>query len=263
MALVSGIAAWQALGLGTGDSGGLQKLAIQYETKGDARGKILSKESFHVLFNPTEIAYSKSVTWESKPVADKGWASQAMRQDFKSSQPETLSITLFFDTYEPRQSSSGIGAFVIPTNPLTSAPQATDVKVHTDQVAELARISPALHRPPRCELWWGKFRLFVGVLTGLQQRFTLFMPDGTPVRAELDCTFTESNTLVRNIRTRELQSSDVAKTVVVQRTDTLQSIAAAEYNDASLWRHIAKANGIIQPRAVKPGTRLIIPPLRA
>lgn len=262
MAVVSGMAAWQALGVGTGDSGSLQKLEIQYETKHDARGKILSKESFHVLFNPSEISYSKSVKWESAPVADKGWASQAMRQDFQSSEPETLSITLFFDTYESRQSSGGIRAFVVPTNPFTSAPQATDVKVHTEQVAELARISPALHRPPRCELWWGKFRLFVGVLTSLDQTFTLFMPDGTPVRAELSCTFTEFNTLVRNIRTRELQSSDVAKTVVMQRTDTLQSIAAAEYNDASLWRHIAKANGIINPRTVKPGTRLIIPPLR-
>lgn len=263
MALVSGLAAWQALGLGAGDSGGLQKLEIKYETKGDAGGKILSTKSFHVLFNPSEISYSKSVNWTSKPIADKGQAAKAMRQDFQSSEPETLSITLFFDTYESRQSSGGIGSFVVPTNPFTLAPQATDVKVHTDQVAELTRISPALHQPPRCELWWGKFRLFVGVLTSLQQKFTLFMPDGTPVRAELDCTFTESNTLVRNIRTRELQSSDVAKTVVVQRTDTLQSIAAAEYSDASLWRHIAKANGIIQPRAVKPGTRLIIPPLRA
>ncbi|ETX05493.1 MAG: hypothetical protein ETSY2_22620 [Candidatus Entotheonella gemina] len=261
MAVVNSMAAWQALGVGSGNSGSLQKLEIKYETKHNDRGKILKRKSFYVLFNPSEISYSKSVSWESKPIADKGWASQAMRQDFQSSEPETLSITLFFDTYESRQSSGILHSFGIPANPLMPAPQTTNVKVYTEKVAELARISRELHRPPRCALWWGKFRLFEGVLTGLEQTFTLFMPDGTPVRAELGCTFTEFNTLAK-LKDRELQSSDVAKTVVVQRTDTLQSIAAAEYNDASLWRHIAKANGIINPRAVKPGARLIIPQLR-
>jgi nucleoid-associated protein YgaU len=262
MALVSGMAAWQAVGIGSGNSGSLQKLEIQYETKHDGKGKILSKEKFHVLFNPSQVAYSKTVNWESKSVADKGWASKAMRQDFLSSEPETLSITLFFDTYEPHDARSDWHAFVTPTNPFSAAPKATDVKVHTEKVADLARIAPKLHRPPRCELWWGKYRLFVGVLTSLEQQYTLFMSDGTPVRAELSCTFTEFNTLVRNIRTRELQSSDVAKTVVFQSTDTLPSIAALEYNDASLWRIIAQANGILNPRGVKPGTVLIIPPLR-
>ncbi|MEZ4660550.1 MAG: LysM peptidoglycan-binding domain-containing protein [Caldilineaceae bacterium] len=262
MAVVSGMAAWQALGIGSGESGSLQKLEIQYETKNDGRGKILSKDKFQVLFNPNELAYSKTVNWKVKRVADKGFASKAKRLDFRSSAPETLSITLFFDTYEPHDVGTDLRSFVIPTNPFTSRPKATDVKVLTERVAELARINQQLHRPPRCELWWGKSRLFVGVLTSLEQKFTLFMPDGTPVRAELACTFTEFNTLQRNIRTRELQSSDVAKTVVVQSTDTLHSIAAAEYNDASLWRLIAKANGILNPRAVKPGTILIVPPLQ-
>jgi nucleoid-associated protein YgaU len=262
MALVSGMAAWQALGIGSGDSGSLQKLEIKYETKNDGKGKILKMDKFHVLFNPNELAYSKSVNWKAKKVADKGFASKAKRLDFRASSPETLSITLFFDTYEPHDSGTDLRSFVIPTNPFTSAPKATDVKVETEKVANLARIDPHLHYPPRCELWWGRYRLFVGVLTNLEQKFTLFVPDGTPVRAELSCTFTELNTLVRNIRTRELESSDVAKTVVVQSTDTLHSIAAAEYNDASLWRLIAKANGILNPRAIKPGTVLIVPPLQ-
>ena len=62
MAIVSGMAAWQALGIGSGDNGSLQKLEIKYETKKDKKtGKILKMESFHVLFNPNELAYAKSV----------------------------------------------------------------------------------------------------------------------------------------------------------------------------------------------------------
>ncbi|MCB0088444.1 MAG: LysM peptidoglycan-binding domain-containing protein [Caldilineaceae bacterium] len=264
MAVVSGMAAWQALGIGSGDSGNLQKLEIKYETKKDKKtGKILKMESFHVLFNPNELAYSKSVKWASKKVADKGFASKAKLLDFRASAPETLSITLFFDTYEPHDTGVDLRSFVIPTNPFTSAPKTADVKKLTEEVADLARINPSLHHPPRCELWWGRYRLFVGVLTTLEQKFTLFVADGTPVRAELSCTFTELNTLVRNMRERPLESSDVAKIVVVQSTDTLHSIAAAEYDDASLWRMIAKANGIINPRAIKPGMVLIVPALQS
>ena len=263
MALVSGMPAWQALGIGSGESGSLQKLQIKYETKANAKGKILKRKKFYVLFNPSELAYRKTVKWKPGAVADKGYQSKARRLDFGSSVPETLDLTLFFDTYEPHDSGTDLRSFVVPTNPFTSGPKATDVRKYTENVADLGRISEALHQPPRCELWWGRTELFQGVLTKLRQKFTMFMPDGTPVRAEVACTFTEFNTLVLASRKRELQSSDVAKTVVFQSTDTLHSIAAEEYNDTSQWRLIAKANGILTPRAIKPGTVLILPALRA
>lgn len=261
MALVRGMAAWQALGLGSGESGSLQKLEIKYETSVSAQGGIGKKEKFDVLFNPSELVYSKSVNWRAKKFADVGGGSKARRLDFRASEPETLSITLFFDTYEPHDTGTDLRSLIIPTNPFTSGPKATDVTEHTKKVADLTRISATLHRPPRCELWWGRAQLFRGVLSGLEQKFTMFMPDGMPVRAELACTFTEANT-TKEMKQRPLESSDVAKTVVVQSTDSLHSIAAAEYNDASLWRVIAKANGILNPRAIKPGTVLIVPALR-
>ena len=77
----------------------------------------------------------------------------------------------------------------------------------------------------------------------------------------LTCTFKEFNTAVDAVRRRELHSADVARTVVFQATDSLASIAAAEYSDPGQWRLIARANGIANPRAVAPGTVLILPPL--
>ncbi len=75
------------------------------------------------------------------------------------------------------------------------------------------------------------------------------------MRATLGCTFVECQ------RALELHSSDVVKTRVVKRHDTLQSIAAEEYNDPSRWRDIARANRIVNPRAIPPGTVLTIPKL--
>jgi len=105
------------------------------------------------------------------------------------------------------------------------------------------------------------FDIFTGVLTSLNQRFTLFLDDGTPVRATLTCDFTEVGSQAR-ARAAELHSSDVAKTRQVQRYDTLQSLAADEYGDPALWRPIATANGIVNPRDLRPGTMLTIPKLQ-
>jgi nucleoid-associated protein YgaU len=56
-------------------------------------------------------------------------------------------------------------------------------------------------------------------------------------------------------------SPDVAKTRTLLRGETLGSIAAQEYNDPTLWRPIAEANGIDNPRRLTPGQVLAIPPL--
>ena len=41
----------------------------------------------------------------------------------------------------------------------------------------------------------------------------------------------------------------------------LALIAHEEYDDAGEWRRIADANGIMDPREVKPGTVLMLPPI--
>jgi nucleoid-associated protein YgaU len=48
----------------------------------------------------------------------------------------------------------------------------------------------------------------------------------------------------------------------VRRGDTLSSIAAEEYNDAMLWRPLAEANRINNPRVLTPGQVLVVPVLR-
>ena len=76
-------------------------------------------------------------------------------------------------------------------------------------------------------------QFFQGVIDRLDQRFTLFMEDGTPVRATLTCTFKEWRTNKEDRETAGLQSSDIAKRKFVRRGDTLSAIAAEEYLDPS------------------------------
>lgn len=190
------------------------------------------------LFNPQQVTISKSVNWRRIPVSE----SDVMRAQFTHGEPSVLSLDLLFDTYE-----AGL-----------------DVRLVTAGVERLAtvRSNGAIHRPPVCKLIWGAQGVFFeGVLTGLTQTFTLFLPTGSPVRARLECTFTEWISARREALLQHKQSPDVAKTRMVRRGDTLSAIAAAEYDDPAQWRPIARANGILDPLLLEPGRLLTIPVL--
>jgi len=53
------------------------------------------------LFNPGEISVSASASWEqAQPPATGGPNAATVELEFRSVQAQTLSIELFFDTYE-------------------------------------------------------------------------------------------------------------------------------------------------------------------
>jgi nucleoid-associated protein YgaU len=226
----------------------LEKLTIKFEQKneGSFTGRI------RALFNPNQLSYAKTVNWTAEPTATSSKEAEYQKVRFGSSGLETLTINLFFDTYE--------GDAEIRPNPLEQ-PSAVSVLPYTNAVVALSRFDYDLHRPPICELWWGKLFVFKGVLQSLKQDLTLFLEDGTPVRATIDCTFMQYQTKDDRIK-NELHSADVAKRYTVMPGDTLSSIAAALYDDPSLWRRIAEENRIDNPRRISPGQVLTIPKLR-
>jgi nucleoid-associated protein YgaU len=101
--------------------------------------------------------------------------------------------------------------------------------------------------------------IFQGVLQQLQLQFTMFTALGQPVRATANCVFKQWVPTSEDLKKQSLMSSDVAKVWVVKRGQSLATIASAEYGDPRAWRIIADANGIDNPLALSPGTRLLLP----
>jgi nucleoid-associated protein YgaU len=252
-----------ALGFGS-SAGSLEKLTILYE-KGGA-GQFYGE--IKALFNPNSFSITTAVEWkeEKSAVPEAGYVLRPP----KSYPAPTLSLDLFFDTYEgdPLAAGSSFGQSLkkavtggVLGSSLGASPSGVSLVKYTQEIARLARMDQELHRPPICLLKWGKLQIFEGVLTSLTQKYTLFMSDGTPVRATLTCSFKQYQSAQQAMMELDLHSADVPKTHVVRRGDTLSRIAAVEYNDASLWRKIAQANGIVNPRALTPGQVLKIPKL--
>jgi len=205
----------------------LEKALIKPETPSGAR-------AIPVLFNPSRYGLDSSSQFAEVPVF--GLSSPILQ--YVRGNARSLSMELFFDTYEA----------------------GTDVRQHTDQIYGLLGIETSTHVPPVCTFSWGHFA-FRCVLERVNGSFTLFLDDGTPVRATLTVSFKELVDAQTAVRASPTESADHTKTYAVRRGDTLSGIAGQEYGDPRAWRVIADANGLPNPRVLTPGRLLVLPPL--
>lgn len=140
-------------------------------------------------------------------------------------------------------------------------------------IRSLMNVDPELHAPPVIRFAWladtnaadKQASLDVSgirwVLESLNVTYTLFAPDGTPLRAKLAIALKEFTTVEDQAKAFPKNSPDVEKTYVVRRGDTLAAIAEATLGDGRHWREIARANDIVDPRTLQPGYQLRIPRL--
>ena len=200
------------------------------------------------LFNPKELSVEKSNQFAE--VAIPGLSSPIYQ--FVRGNARSVTMDLFFDTYE----------------------EGTDVRIFTDRITGwdagsmlsslpgaakgLMDIDSELHAPPVCLFIWGAF-LFQCIIEQISKRFTMFMPEGIPVRATLSVTLKEYREVDIQVKELDLHSPDVTKRWTVKQGDSLWSIAVQEYGDPADWILIAEANGIDNPRTIEPGTDLVIP----
>jgi nucleoid-associated protein YgaU len=125
----------------------------------------------------------------------------------------------------------------------------------------LTRIDENLGQPPVIEISWGEpgpkesdFP-FQGVISSLNQSFTLFSSEGTPLRANLTVSLTEFR-----LKESAVTITDASAALrVVKAGDRLEALAATHLNDPAQWRSLAQANNIDDPRRLPVGLRLTIP----
>jgi len=148
--------------------------------KNSATGKIViigleNGVSVTAQYNPKEVGLDKSVPWQ------KGKNSKANTPDleFTSADGRSLSVELFFDGYEKSED------------------------VHAKYVSQLLKLAEVMSesgpeekmRPTRVKVKWGTLPDFEGVLESVSTKYTMFLANGTPVRATCSCKFKEASRL--------------------------------------------------------------------
>src|SRR5262249_7788967 len=104
---------------------------------------------------------------------------------------------------------------------------------------------------------------FKGLVTKVKQEFTLFSPNGTPLRATLNLTMDEYRPLHDQLQQLNLLSADHTRSHVVEDGDTLPLVASDYLQKPTEWRYVADANDIDAPRRISVGATFVIPPVGA
>lgn len=100
---------------------------------------------------------------------------------------------------------------------------------------------------------------FKCIVENIKQEFSLFSPQGVPLRATLTVTLREYKTLDDQLRSLNRTSPDRTHSHVLGRGETLSSVSGQYYQRPGDWRAIAEANGIEDPRRLTPGLILTVP----
>lgn len=220
-----------------GSSGELAKAEIKV-VDGSKAGRTVG-----CMFRPKEYTITKQNKWE--PGEAKG--KDVPQLEFRGGGASSLSMELFFDTYESGK----------------------DVrKEYTNKIWELMAIDDSLSdkinkkgRPPLVQFQWGPVVSFKAVIMNITQKFTMFKADGTPVRATLSVAFQEAEKPGKYPFQNPTTSSKPGYRVrIVKEGESLDWIADDEYGDPTLWRFIAETNNLEDPMKLSPGQMLSIAP---
>lgn len=178
-------------------------------------------DEIEVMYNPREFS-----------VSAKGQLNgEGSNLEFKEVTVEDFTVNLFFDTYQEQ----------------------SDVRLKTEKITSL--ILPKVEgkevkKPPVCLFSWGGFA-YKGVIYRVEQKFTMFLTTGIPVRSELSVTF-------KSVASKEQKAIFAGKEAcrklwTVKSGDRLDLIAFRALKDPAQWRKIAIANQISNPWSFPEG----------
>jgi nucleoid-associated protein YgaU len=201
------------------------------------------------MFNPKEYTFAKSNSWgkgdESGPQKNAGEIT------FSGGEGATLKLQLFFDTYHQAKGGGSV----------------EDVRNYTNGLWMLMKVDDKLKdpkskhgRPPFVKFFWGSTWSFDGVIESISEQFTMFMPDGKPVRATVDVSFKQKSDDQMLPWTNPTSGGIGGERMwTIKDGDTLARIAHVTLGDSSQWRKIADINNIKNIRRLTPGQALVIP----
>jgi nucleoid-associated protein YgaU len=200
-------------------------------------------ERIPCLFNPSELAISRTNAWRSAARAGR----DVPTLEYAGAESGTMSFEVFFDTTDTGQA----------------------VTRHTGALVGLMDVNPGLSgsdqatgrlRPPTVTFHWGSFTSFEAVVTSLGITLVHFSGTGVPLRARVQVELLQYKKDTAFGPQNPTSGTPWPHTVhQVSPGETLDRIAARYYADPTAWRLIAEANHIHDPLAVRPGATLAIP----
>lgn len=201
---------------------------------------------FTVWINPASYTEDSSILYNNRQAQ----GSSGLSPVFNRFGKRRVSFDLIFDT-------TGV---IPPPKPGVAIPRHGVADLITKFRLLTATTNGKEHRPNYLKLSWGQLQ-FHCVLDKLNIVYSLFQPDGTPLRAKLSVSFLSFYSERYLAKLANKNSPDLTHMITVTATDSLPSLCHNIYGDSRYYLQIAAFNGIINFRHLMPGTQLLFPPL--
>jgi LysM repeat protein len=192
------------------------------------------------MFNPASYTVSKGAKWNRAET--KGAKTVAM-PEFVGSLPASMTLEILID-HSDRATPTVASTVDLLLSAVVPIPGTLDQGNPT---------------PPWAVFSWGSRIPMVAFVSNVSATYTLFRPDGTPVRAKCSVTLEEVPTDPMPKQNPTSGSDRPIRQHTVVAGDSLPSIAQAAYGDAARWRDVADANGIDDPLHLPAGTSVLLP----
>ncbi len=210
---------------------------------------------YEVLINPE--SYSLTYGNETNDITGQG-SSESVRT-FNKRPAQNMTFKFIFDGSGVVKKGGGglLSGLAVPGLPADKPDVVQDFNTFKNVVYNY---DSTTHSPRYVQLQWGPL-IYNCQLTNMTVSFKLFKPDGTPVRAEANCTFQSAIDPATLAAKEGRQSPDLTHIRTVIEGDTLPLLCYREYGDSKYYYQVAKVNKLTNFKQLTPGTKLIFPPI--
>ena len=222
----------------------LTKMVIHSFERNDFRQEDPDR-MFTTPINPETFTKNNNIELETS----RGHGRPGTNPKYKSTKPEELKIEFVLD------GTKTMDGYV---------DKYKKMEVH-DQIVAFTncvyKYEGKIHRPRFLILRWGSEIRFPCVLSKLDINYSLFHPNGNPLRAKISATFIKYETDVAVAAAARMSSPDLTHHRRTKQGDRLDLMSYKFYNDTSYFMQVAKANNLNSLRDLKAGVDIFFPPI--
>jgi hypothetical protein len=219
----------------------LSKLIIHAFEKNDFKKEV---KSFTTPINPESFTRTSHIELDTT----RGHGQPGTDPKYKSTAPEELKIEFILDGTKTMEG-------------YVDKYKSMDVSDQIKEFNDCVQYEGKIHRPRFLIVRWGSEVKFPCVLSHMEISYSLFKPNGDPLRAKVSATFLKYETPEAIIAANRISSPDLTHQRVSAEGDRLDLICHDIYDDPQYFMQIARVNDLTSIRNLKPGIALVFPPV--
>ena len=220
----------------------LSKLIIHAFEKNDFKKEVMS---FTTPINPETFTRTSHIELDMT----RGHGQPGTDPRYKSTAPEELKIEFVLDGTKTMEGYVDM---------YKSMEVSDQIKAFNDCVQQY---EGKIHRPRFLIVRWGSEVNFHCVLSHMEINYSLFKPNGDPLRAKITATFVKYETEEKIIAANRISSPDLTHQRVSREGDRLDLMSYDIYDDSGFFLQVARVNDLTSPRNLKAGMALVFPPV--